>query len=97
MSVRSGGLAHVVHWVMKQDGSFELSQPELDARDPQEYYNNYQDLNKDNTETDFSDEFEVETEVDPYDEVFSGIGLSQYSNVLNSQPDPPNYYNVVRF
>ena len=82
---------------MKQDGSFELSQPELDARDPQEYFNNYQALNKENTETELSDEFVVETEVDPYDEVFSGVGLSQYSNVWDSQPDPPNYYNVVRF
>ena len=85
---------------MKQDGSFELSQPELDARSPQDYYNNYQhsDLNKGDTDIDLSDsEFVVETEVDPYDEVFSGNGLSQYSNVLDSQPDPPSYYNVVRF
>lgn len=85
---------------MKQDGSFELSQPELDAKSPQEYYNNYQysDLNNSENDIDLSDsEFVVETEVDPYDEVFSENGLSQYSNVLDSQPDPPSYYNVVRF
>ena len=85
---------------MKQDGSFELSQPELDAKSPQEYYNNYQysDLNNSENDIDLSDsEFVVETEVDPYDEVFSENGLSQYSKVLDSQPDPPSYYNVVRF
>ena len=83
-----------------KDGTFELSQPELDARNPQEYYNNYHhsDLNKGDTDIDLSDsEFVVETEVDPYDEVFSGTGngLSQYSNVHDSQS--LNYYNVVRF
>ena len=87
---------------MKQDGTFELSQPELDARNPQEYYNNYplSDLNKGDTDIDLSDsEFVVETEVDPYDEVFSGTGngLSQYSNVYDSQSDSLSYYNVVRF
>ena len=87
---------------MKQDGSFQVSQPELDARDPQDYYSynyNQPDLSIESTDTELSDQFVVETDVDPYDEVFfgTGNGLSEYSNGLeDSQPDPPSYYNVVR-
>ena len=92
-------MAHVVDWVMKQDGSFEFRQPELDTNIPHQYYNNYQYYDEDVTKTN-SDGFVIETEVDPYDEVFSVTGneLSQYSNeVLNYQIKDLSYYNVVRF
>ena len=52
------------------------------------------------SQPDTDTQFVVETEVDPYDEVFSATGdqLAAYtSEVWDSQVNQTDYHNIVRF
>ena len=92
----------MVHWVMMKDGTFTLTQDELGA-------NNYYQLLRDTSEdvaavgddgTADVAEFVVETDVDPYDEVFSITGnelLPYTSDVYESQMNDTAYNNIVTF
>ena len=85
----------MIHWLMRNDGTFEFSYPQMAANS---YYSLLDDTRQDVTDQESDDVFQVvaEDDIDPYDQMFSITGneLVPYSDELS---DSQSDYNVVRF